>query len=79
MNCILNFSENLSLNNKSSKIYGELCAELDKKVTRVPQFNLLNVSNAIANKLCVIIKNKRHFPKINELSEFEFLELCEDQ
>jgi len=72
---IINFPEILSLNNESSKIYGELCAELDKKGMRVPQFDLLNASIAIANKVHLITKDKRHFPRINDLSEFDFLEL----
>ncbi|MHA1291548.1 MAG: type II toxin-antitoxin system VapC family toxin [Promethearchaeota archaeon] len=72
---ILNLSEVLSLDNDSSKIYGEICAELDKMGMRVPQFDLLNASIAIANKVRLITKDRKHFPRINELSEFNFLEL----
>ena len=74
---ILNFPEILTLDNNSSKIYGEICAELDAQGLRVPQFDLLNASIAIANKVTLITKDKRHFPRINELSEFDFLELWE--
>jgi len=74
---VLNFPEILTLDNYSSKIYGEICAELDDQGLRVPQFDLLNASIAIANKVTLITKDKRHFPRINELSEFDFLELWE--
>lgn len=72
---ILNLSEILTLDNDSSKIYGKICAELDNKGLRVPQFDLLNASIAIANKVTLITKDKNHFPRINDLSEFDFLEL----
>lgn len=74
---ILNFPEILTLDNNSSKIYGEICAELDDQGLRVPQFDLLNASIAIANKVTLITKDRRYFPRINELSEFDFLELWE--
>ena len=74
---ILNFPEILTLNNDSSKIYGEICAELDNKGLHVPQFDLLNASIAIANKVALITRDKNHFPRINDLSEFDFLELWE--
>lgn len=74
---ILNFPEILTLDNNSSKIYGEICAELDDQGLRVPQFDLLNASIAIANKVTLITKDIRHFPRINDLSEFDFLELWE--
>jgi len=72
---ILNFPEILTLDNDSSKIYGEICAELDNKGLRVPQFDLLNASIAIANKVILITRDKHHFSRINDLSEFDFLEL----
>ena len=72
---ILKLSEILTLDNESSKIYGEICAELDNKGLRVPQFDLLNASIAIANKVLLITRDKNHFPRINDLSEFDFLEL----
>ena len=65
----------LTLNDEASKIFGELCAKLDKKGKRVPQFDLLNASIAISNRIRLITKDKRHFPRINELSDFDFLEL----
>ncbi len=74
---ILNFPEILTLDNDSSKIYGEICAELDNKGIRVPQFDLLNASIAIANKVALITRDKNYFPRINDLSEFDFLELWE--
>jgi len=74
---ILNFPEILTLDNNSSKIYGEICADLDDQGLRVPQFDLLNASIAISNKVTLITKDRRHFPRINELSEFDFLELWE--
>ena len=74
---ILNFPEILTLDNNSSKIYGEICAELDGQGLRVPQFDLFNASIAITNKVALITKDRRHFPRINELSEFDFLELWE--
>jgi len=70
-----NLTEILTMDNFSSKIYGEICAELDKKGMRVPQFDLLIASMAISNKIQLISKYKRHFPRINELSEYDFLEL----
>lgn len=72
---ILNLSEILTIDNDSSKIYGKICAELDNNGFRVPQFDLLNASIAIANKVTLITKDKNHFPRINDLSEFDFLEL----
>jgi tRNA(fMet)-specific endonuclease VapC len=72
---ILSFPETLTLNNQSSQIYGEIAAELDKEGLRAPQFDLLNASIAIANQLVLITRDKSHFPRINDLSEFNFLEL----
>lgn len=72
-----NLSEIKTLDSDSSKIYGEICAELDKSGMRVPQFDLLNASIAIANKVILITKDKKHFPRINAFSEFNFLELWE--
>jgi tRNA(fMet)-specific endonuclease VapC len=74
---ITNFTEILTLNDSSSKIYGEICAELDKQGLRVPQFDLLNASIAIANNIRLITRDRNHFPRINDLSEFDFLELWE--
>ena len=74
---ISNLSEIKTLDSKSSKIYGEIYAELDKSGMRVPQFDLLNASIAIANKVILITKDKKHFPRINSFSEFDFLELWE--
>ena len=39
---------------------------------RVTQFDLLNASFAIANKVALITRDKNHFPRINNLSEFDF-------
>ncbi len=72
---LLKFPEILTLNDDSSRIYGEICAELDNKGQRVPQFDLLNASIAISNKINLITRDKKHFPGINDLSEFDFLEL----
>ena len=44
---------------------------------RVPQFDLINASIAIASKVPLITMDKNHFPRINDLSEFDFLELWE--
>ena len=74
---INNLSEIKTLDSYSSKIYGEISAELDRSGMRVPQFDLLNASIAIANKVILITKDKKHFPRINALSEFDFLELWE--
>ncbi|KKM66336.1 hypothetical protein LCGC14_1482210 [marine sediment metagenome] len=74
---ISNLSEIKTLDSNSSKIYGEISAELDKVGKRVPQFDLLNASIAIANKVILITKDKKHFPRINAFSEFDFLELWE--
>ena len=74
---ILNFPEILTLNNDSSRIYGEISAELDNNGLRVPQFDLINASIAIANKVSLITRDKNHFPRINDLSEFDFLDLWE--
>ena len=74
---ISKFSEIKTLDSYSSKIYGEICAELDRSGMQVPQFDLLNASIAIANKAILIMKDKKHFPRINALSEFDFLELWE--
>ncbi len=74
-NLIIDLTEILTLDSNSSRIYGEICAELDKSGLRVPQFDLLNASIAIANKIHFITYNKNHFPRINEFSEFDFLEL----
>ena len=76
-NFLINLSEIKTLDSSSSRIYGEIYAELDKNGMRVPQFDLLNASIAIANKVILITKDKRHFPRINSFSEFEFLELWE--
>lgn len=76
-NFVSKLDEIKSLSAESCKIYGELYAELEKKGMRVPQFDLLNASIAIANKIKLITRDKGHFPRINELSEFEFLELWE--
>lgn len=70
-----NFPEIFTLDDNSSRIYGEICAELDKQGLRVPQFDLLNASIAIANNVILITRDKNHFPRINDLSEFDFLEL----
>jgi len=75
---IQNLSEILTLDNNSSKIYGDICAELDNKGLRVPQFDLLNASIAIAYKVILITRDKNHFPRINDLSEFDFLELWDN-
>jgi len=72
-----NFPEIFTLDENSSRIYGEICAELDKQGLRVPQFDLLNASIAIANNVILITRDKNHFPRINKLSEFDFLELWE--
>ncbi len=74
-NLIIYLTEILTLDSNSSRIYGEICAELDKSGLRVPQFDLLNASIAIANKIHFITHDKKHFPRINEFSEFDFLEL----
>jgi len=74
---IIDFPEILTLDNESSKIYGEISAELDKQGQRVPQFDLINASIAIKNKSRLITRDKRHFPRINALCEFNFLELWE--
>ncbi len=74
-NFIINLSEIKTLDSSSSRIYGEIYAELDKSGMRVPQFDLLNASIAIANKVTLITNDKRHFPRINAFSEFDFLEL----
>ncbi len=76
-NFISNLSEIKTLDSNSSKIYGEICAELDRSGMRVPQFDLLNASIAIVNKINLITKDKKHFPRINAFSEFDFLELWE--
>lgn len=70
-----NFPEIFTLDDNSSRIYGEICAELDKQGLKVPQFDLLNASIAIANNVILITRDKNHFPRINDLSEFDFLEL----
>lgn len=74
-NLIINLPEILTLDSNSSRIFGEICAELDKSGLRVPQFDLQNASIAIANKIRFITHDKKHFPRINEFSEFDFLEL----
>ncbi|MBD3193603.1 MAG: PIN domain-containing protein [Candidatus Lokiarchaeota archaeon] len=74
-NFIIKFPEILTLNVQTSKIYGEICAELDKQGQRVPQFDLLNAAIAINTKSQLITRDKSHFPRINALSEFDFLEL----
>ncbi len=74
---VLNLHEIKTLDKNSSKIYGELGAELERSGSRVPQFDLLNASIAIANKIPLITRDKKHFPRINEISEFNFLELWE--
>ncbi len=74
----IDFPEILTLDDDSSKIYGKICAELDKNGQRVPQFDLLNASIAIKNKIRLITRDKRHYPRINALSEFNFLELWEE-
>jgi len=76
-NFIIKFPEILTLDEQTSKIYGEICAELDKQGQRVPQFDLLNASIAIKTKSHLITRDKRHFLRINALSEFDFLELWE--
>ncbi len=72
---ILGFPNVLTINNESSRIYGEISAELDSQGLRVPQFDVLNASIAIANKFMLITRDKNHFPRINNISEFDFLEL----
>ncbi len=74
---ISNLSEIKTLDSNSSKIYDEICADLDKSGKQVPQFDLLNASIAISNKVILITKDKKHFPRINTFSEFDFLELWE--
>ncbi len=76
-NFLINLSEIKTLDSNSSRIYGEICAELDKSGMRVPQFDLLNATIAIANKVNLITKDKKHFPQISTFSEFDFLELWE--
>jgi tRNA(fMet)-specific endonuclease VapC len=76
-NFIINLTEIKTLNSSSSRIFGEICAELDKSGIRVPQFDLLNASIAIANEILLITKDNRHFPRIVAFSEFDFLELWE--
>jgi tRNA(fMet)-specific endonuclease VapC len=72
---LLNLIEIKTLDNDSSKIYGEICAELERAGLRVPKFDLLIASIAIANKFCLITRDKKHFPRINKFTEFDFLEL----
>lgn len=72
---LLNLIEIKTLDNDSSKIYGEICAELERDGLRVPKFDLLNASIAIANKFFLITRDKKHFPRINKFTEFDFLEL----
>jgi len=72
---LLNLIEIKTLDNDSSKIYGEICAELEHAGLRVPKFDLLNASIAIANKFYLITRDKKHFPRINQFTEFDFLEL----
>ena len=74
---LINLSEIKTLDSNSSRVYGEICAELDRTGMRVPQFDLLNASIAIANKVHLITKDKKHFPQISTFSEFDFLELWE--
>lgn len=76
-NFLSNFTDIFTLDNNSSRIYGEISAELDKRGLRVPQFDLLNASIAISNRVILITRDKNHFPRINKLSEFDFLELWE--
>ena len=76
-NFLSNLSEIKTIDAVASKIYGEICAELSRAGLRVPQFDLLNASISIANKVKLITRDKRHFPRIREFSEFDFLELWE--
>lgn len=76
-NFIINLTEIKTVNSSSSRIYGEICAELDRNGIRVPQFDLLNASIAIANEIPLITRDKSHFPRIVAFSEFDFLELWE--
>ncbi len=73
----LGFPDILTMDNNAIRIYGEFCAELEKTGQKVPQFDLLNASIAISNQVSLITRDKKHFPRINNLSEFEFLELWE--
>jgi predicted nucleic acid-binding protein len=77
INFVSMLPEILTLTRESSKIYGEIGAELDKNGTRVPQFDLLNASIAIANKISLVTREQRHFLIIKEFSEYDFLELWE--
>jgi len=74
---ISNLPEIFSLNIPTCKIFGEIGAELDKAGFRVPQFDLLNASIAISNKAILITKEKKHFEKIRQFSEYAFLEIWE--
>jgi tRNA(fMet)-specific endonuclease VapC len=73
----LGFPDILTMDNNASRIYGEICAELEKIGQKVPQFDLLNASIAISNQVSLITRDRKHFPRINNLSEFDFLELWE--
>ncbi len=72
---LLNLIDIKTIDNAASKIYGEICAELDRAGLRVPKFDLLNASIAISNKINLITRDKRHYSRINEYSDFNFLEL----
>ncbi len=71
---ILNLPEIINLSNDSSKIYGKLGAELERSGLRIPKFDLLNASIAIAHNMRLITKDRRHFPRIKEIVETDFLE-----
>ena len=72
---LLSLIEIKTLDNDSSRIYGEICVDLERVGLRIPKFDLLNASIAIANKYLLITRDKKHFPRINQFTEFDFLEL----
>ena len=76
-NFLAGFAEIYTIDNNSSRLYGELCSELVRLGRKVPQFDLLNASIAIANQVLLVTRDKKHYPRINDISEFDFLELLD--
>ena len=59
--------EILNFNKESSKIYGEIFSELQKKGKQSEEIDLLIASIVLAYDAYLITKNKKHFENISKL------------
>lgn len=62
----------LEINLETIQIYTRLKIKLEKKGTKVDDFDLLIGATAISNNLQLYTNNKKHFSKIKEVKLFKY-------